>query len=189
MKLVEVEDRAAWREWLEENHNRENEIWLVFFKKGTGKESIHYDESVEEALCYGWIDSIIKKLDDSKYVRKFTPRKEKSKWSVLNINRAQRMIKEGLMTNYGLRLVEAAKKSGSWDNPTQKPVMDFTIHPEFEAALEANTKALETFNSLAPTYQKQFLGWIEVAKREATRVKRIQESITLLEQGKKLGLR
>jgi uncharacterized protein YdeI (YjbR/CyaY-like superfamily) len=189
MKLVEVENRNAWRDWLAENHNKETEIWLVFYKKGTGKESVHYEDAVEEALCFGWIDSIIKKIDEKKYVRKFTPRNEDSKWSQLNIKRVEKMIKVGLMTDQGLKLVQAAKENGSWANPTQRPKLEFTILPEFEAALNNNTKARETFDALAPTYQKQYLGWIEVAKREETRKKRILESIRYLERGEKLGLK
>jgi len=189
MKLVYVKDRAAWREWLHKNYNQEQEIWLVFQKKGTGRTSVNYGDAVEEALCFGWIDSIIKKLDDKQYVRKFTPRKSNSKWSALNINRAEKMMEEGLMTEHGLRLIEVAKEIGSWDNPVQKPVLKFIIQPEFEAALNENETARKTFDTLAPTYQKQYIGWIEVAKRDVTRIKRIQESIRLLSQGKKLGLK
>jgi len=189
MKLVYVKDRAEWRAWLEANHHRETEIWLVYNKKGTGKASIPYNDSVEEALCFGWIDSIIKKLDESQYVRKFTPRKADSQWSSLNIRRVEKMVAAGLMTPHGMRLVEAAKASGRWEKPVDKPQLDFEPHPAFETALKQNPKARETFENLAPTYQKQYLGWIEVARREDTRQKRIKESIHLLEQGKKLGLR
>jgi len=189
MKLVNVKDRAEWRKWLSANHDREKEIWLVFNKKEPGLESIPYGDSVEEALCFGWVDSLIKKLDETQYVRKFTPRKKNSKWSVLNINRVEKMISVGLMTPIGMRLVDAAKESGSWENPTPKPKLAFKLTPEFENALNQNSKAKETFKNLSPTYQKQYLGWIEVAKRDTTREKRIFESIRLLEQGKKLGLK
>ena len=108
---------------------------------------------------------------------------------MLNINRAEKMMEGGLMTEHGLRLIEAAKDSGEWNNPVQKPVLEYKIHPAFEAALNENKAARKTFDDLAPTYQKQYIGWIEVAKREATRVKRILESIQLLEKGKKLGLK
>lgn len=189
MKKVYLTNRAEWRAWLAANHDKETEIWLVYNKVGSGVESIPYGESVEEALCYGWIDSIIKKLDETQYVRKFTPRKENSKWSASNIKRVEKMIQAGLMTEYGMRLVKAAKVSGRWEMPVQKPNLEFAIHPEFAEALRGNKKARETFDGLAPTFQKQYLGWIEVAKRETTRHKRIAESIRLLEQGKKLGLK
>lgn len=189
MKTVEAKDRAEWRAWLAEHHDKEAEIWLVYYKKGTGVASIDYESSVEEALCYGWVDSLIKKIDDRKYARKFTPRKDDSKWSPSNIKRVKKLIKEGLMTEFGLQKVEAAKQSGKWDEPVQSPALGFEMHPEFVEALKKNEKAKETFDNLAPTYQKQYLGWIEVAKRQETRQKRIQESIRLLERGERLGLK
>ena len=109
MKKIYVKNRTEWRTWLEANHDNVKEIWLVFNKKETGLASIPYGEAVEEALCFGWIDSIIKKLDESQYVRKFTPRKANSKWSVSNIQRVEKMIQAGLMTPHGMGLVEAAK--------------------------------------------------------------------------------
>jgi uncharacterized protein YdeI (YjbR/CyaY-like superfamily) len=189
MEKLEVASRDEWRVWLAANHAKKKVIWLVFNKKGTGIPSISYDAAVEEALCFGWIDSIIKKLNDAQFVRKFTPRTEKSNWSALNIKRAEKMIRSGLMTAHGLRLIEAAKANGKWDKPVQKPTLTFILHPEFEEALRCNKVAKCTFDNLSPTYQKQYIGWIQIAKRETTRRKRIQESIRLLEQGKKLGLR
>ena len=103
MKTVEVKDRAAWRAWLAANHDQEDEVWLVYCKEHTGRKSPEYGATVEEALCYGWIDSIIKKLDDERYVRKFTPRKETSRWSPSNIVRVEKLTKEGLMTEHGLK--------------------------------------------------------------------------------------
>ena len=189
MKKLLFFQRDDWRAWLNANHHLENEVWLVYNKKGTGKRSIPYADSVEEALCYGWIDSIIKKIDEAQYVRKFTPRGENSNWSALNIRRVEKMIREGLMTEHGMRLVEAAKANGKWDKPVGKPTIEYRIHPEFSEALQQNKLAKETFNTLAPTYQKQYIGWIQIAKRESTRKKRIDESIRLLEQGGKLGLK
>ena len=189
MKTVEAKNRAEWRAWLASNHDKEIEVWLVYYKKGTGVASIDYESSVEEALCYGWVDSIIKKLDETKYARKFTPRKDDSKWSPSNKRRVENLIQEGLMTEYGLQKVEAAKQSGQWDAPDQRPKLTFEISTEFAEALSKNMKARETFETLAPTYQKQYLGWIEVAKRPETREKRIKESIELLTAGKKLGLK
>lgn len=189
MEKLELTTREAWRAWLSENHGIKKEIWLVYNKKGSGKPSIAYNASVEEALCFGWIDSIIKKLDQNQYVRKFTPRKEVSNWSASNIKRVEKMIRAGLMTEYGLRLVEAAKASGKWDEPGRKPTLEYHIHPDFEEALRQNPSARDFFEKLAPTYQKQFIGWIQVARQDATRRKRIEESIQLLTKGEKLGLR
>jgi len=189
MKTVDVKNRADWRAWLAAHHDKETEIWLIYHKKETGVASIDYESSVEEALCYGWVDSIIKKIDEMKYARKFTPRKDDSKWSPSNIKRVKKLLKEGLMTEHGLQKMEAAKRSGKWDDPVQRPELSFEIQPEFAQALKNNKQAKETFENLALTYQKQYLGWIEVAKRPETRHKRIEESVRLLAEGKKLRLK
>ena len=189
MKTVIVKNRAEWRAWLAANHDKETEVWLIYYKKKTGKTSVEYGASVEEALCYGWVDSIIKKLDDTKYARKFTPRKESSKWSPSNKKRVEQLFREGLMTEHGLQKVEAAKRIGNWDDPVQKPKLTFEMPAEFAEALRKDKRAQETFNKLAPTYQKQHLGWIEVATRQATTKKSSKESSQLLAEGKKLGLK
>lgn len=189
MNTLKAKDRSEWRAWLSANHNKEAALWLVYYKKTSGMASIGYDESVEEALCFGWVDSIIKKIDEQKYARKFTPRKASSKWSQSNINRVEKMIATGLMTGHGLELVDAAKRSGSWDNPVSAPKLSFDLPREFAQALDQNTKAKETFDNLAKTYKKQYIGWISTAKRTETREKRIRESIELLKRGQKLGLR
>ena len=189
MKEIYLTTRAKWRKWLSDNHDKEKEgIWLVFYRKETGKPSLEYEDSVEEALCFGWVDSIIKKIDDEKYCRKFTPRKPDSKWSQLNRKRVQKAIKEGRMTEHGLAIIEAAKKSGLWErNPTA--AINFDMPKEFVDAMKKNKKAKDFFDQLAPTYQKHYIAWVTTAKRPETRDKRIRESITLLEQGKKLGLK
>jgi uncharacterized protein YdeI (YjbR/CyaY-like superfamily) len=189
MKVLELKDRQAWREWLKANHDREDEIWLIYYKKATGIPSLDYHDTLDEALCYGWVDSLIKKIDEQKYARKFTPRRKDSKWSLVNKKRAEQLIRDRLMTEHGLVRVEAARKSGSWDAPVEKPMLDFSMPDEFAQALRNNPRAEETFNNLAPSYQKQYLGWIITAKRAQTLQKRIKESIRLLSEGKKLGLR
>ncbi len=188
MLEVYVATRAEWREWLAKNHDQHAAIWLVFYKKDSQKPSLNYDESVEEALCFGWIDSIIKKLDDERYARKFTPRKPDSRWSESNKERVGRLIAQGKMTDVGLALIAAAKTSGLWDAP-DRPNISLEVPDEFEQALSANAKARAFFNTLAPSYRKQYLGWIQVAKRPETRAKRVRESIALLEKGEKLGMR
>ncbi len=189
MKTVEVKNRAEWRAWLSANHDKETEVWLIYYKKETGIAFVDYEASVEEALCYGWVDSIIKKLDETKYARKFTPRKDDSKWSPSNKKRVEKLIREGLMTEHGMQKVEAAKRSGRWDNPAHKPGLTFEMHPEFDKTLKDNKKAKETFDKLAPTYQKQYLGWIEVAKRPETREKRIQRIDSLVGSREKTGVK
>ena len=188
MKQVHVSTRGQWRNWLVEHHNREaNGIWLVFYKKVTGRPSLEYDESVEEALCFGWIDSIIKRINDEKYCRKFTPRKDGSQWSNTNKKRVAKMIKEGRMTEAGWVKVEAAKSSGSWELDP-RPIIT-GVPRDLSGALARNRKAKDCFEQLAPTYQKQFIGWIVTAKRPETRAKRLKESLALLTKGKKLGLK
>jgi len=189
MKQVYVKTRDEWRKWLSENHDKETSgIWLVFYKKGTHKPTLDYNEAVEEALCFGWIDSIIKRVDDERYVRKFTPRKPDSRWSALNKKRAAKVIKENRMTRHGLALIKAAKASGLWDQDN-RPHISFEIPEALKKALRKNKKAKAFFDQLAPTDQKHFIGWIEVAKRQETIDKRVEESIKLLSQEKKLGLK
>lgn len=189
MKTIEVKDRKEWRAWLAENHDREYEIWVIYYKKATGIPSIEYGDSLDEALCYGWVDSLIRRVDEQKYARKFTPRRDDSKWSLANKRRVEQLMRKGLMTEHGLKKVEAAKRSGSWDVPVQRPKMDFEMPAEFSEALRDNPEAEKAFNNLAPSHQKQYLAWIITAKRPETRKKRIAESIQLLSEGRKLGLR
>jgi uncharacterized protein YdeI (YjbR/CyaY-like superfamily) len=189
MKQVYVRNRKEWRDWLLKNHNKEEKgIWLVFYKKDTEKPTLEYNDSVEEALCFGWIDSIVKKIDEEKYVRKFTPRNAKSLWSSSNKKRVKEMIKGGKMTRFGLAKVNAAEKSGLWDK-VDRPSINFDIPPELEKALKKNKKARDFFEKLAPSYQKQFIGWIKVAKQKETKEKRLKETIEKLTRGEKLGMK
>jgi uncharacterized protein YdeI (YjbR/CyaY-like superfamily) len=188
VKQLYLKTSDAWREWLQSNHDIENEVWLLFFKKETGEDTLGYESAVEEALCFGWIDSIIKKIDDRTYARKFTPRKDTSTWSEINKKRVARLIKNNRMTEFGLAIIETAKKNGHWEKP-DRPFVPSDIPDEFQAALDKNIKAKIHFSRLAPSYQKQYIGWIFVAKRPETRERRIGESIDLLEKGEKLGLK
>ncbi len=189
MQTLELPDRTAWRAWLAEHHNRETEIWLVFHKKSAGIPSIAYGDALDEALCYGWVDSLIKTLDEHRYARKFTPRKDNSTWSLVNKQRAEALIRDGLMTEHGLRKIEAAKRTGKWDTPTQRPQLQLGMPTEFAEALHAHPQAEATFNALPPSQQKPYLTWILTARRPETRAKRIAESIQQLSEGKALGLR
>ena len=188
MKQLYVTNRDEWREWLSENHAAEAGIWLIFYKKKASRPTIAYEAAVEEAICFGWIDSIIKKIDAVRYARKFTPRLDKSKWSLLNKKRADKMIKQGRMMEVGLAKIKAAKKTGLWDKDL-RPRISLDIPPEFAKALARNKKAKGNFDKLAPSYRKHYIGWIVIAKRPETKKRRIDESIALLEKGKKLGLK
>jgi uncharacterized protein YdeI (YjbR/CyaY-like superfamily) len=173
---------------LVENHDRQRGTWLVFHRKSTGRPALEYEESVEEALCFGWIDSLIKRIDDDSYCRKFTPREDGSGWSKANKKRVEKIVREGRMTAFGLAKVEAAKRSGRWEtNP--RPVVSLDVPKDLSGALARNRTAKAFFERLAPTYQKHFIGWIVTAKRPETRVKRLKESLALLEKREKLGLK
>ncbi len=185
---IHVTSKHGWRAWLQKNHDAKKEVWLVFYKKQTGKSDISYDEAVEEALCFGWIDSIIKKIDDEKFVRKFTPRKPSSQWSESNKRRASKMINEGKMTEAGLALISQAKSRGIWQKRS-RPQKEFTIPSYVEIALKSNEKALENFRKLAKSYKKQYVGWVDSAKKEETRKRRLAEVISLLEKNEKLGMK
>ena len=188
MEELYIDSLADWHAWLQENHHSSNGIWLVLYKKESGKPSLSYEASIEEALCFGWIDSIIRKIDEERYVRKFTPRKDDSKWSDLNKKRVEKLTREKRMTAAGMEKVDIAKQNDQWGQPDQ-PRIQFEIVPEFQAALEQHPNSLEFFNTLTKSDQKQFITWIAIAKRSETRVKRIKESIELLEKSQKLGLR
>jgi len=183
-----VTSRDDWRAWLRRNHDKEKQVWVIYYKKHTGKPSIPYDDSVEEALCFGWVDSIIRRIDDEKFARKFTPRKAKSRWSEANKKRARKMMKEGKMTDAGLGKIREAEKSGEWSR-TSPVRRELVIPPYVKAALARSKKALGNFNNLAKSYKRQYVGWITSAKREETRKRRLAEVIRLLEKNEKLGMK
>ena len=179
---LEIQNRRQWRRWLEENHAASPGVWLVFYKEHTSVPSMPYEDAVREALCFGWIDSLVKRLDDDRYARKFTPRKAASKWSEINRKRWAELEAAGLLTAAGL----AAAPTGNTYAP--HPVIP-NLPAYIAKALKANTKAWSFFQDLAPTYRRHFVVWIHSAKRTETREKRIRESIALLGAGKKLGLK
>ncbi|MFC2095038.1 YdeI family protein [Candidatus Bipolaricaulota bacterium] len=190
MNTVRVETRDAWRAWLSNNHSSETEIWFVFYRKHTGVPNVPYGEAVEEALCFGWIDSLVKRIDDERYAQKFTPRCSGSVWSESNKKRATAMMDERRMTDAGLFFVDEAKASGEWDRKRSRPSMPTDELPEeLSAALESHSEAARTYHALAPTYQKQYILWIATAKRAETRRRRTSEAIEKLERGERLGLK
>lgn len=185
--------KAAFRSWLEENHNQCPGIWILFYKKPVNIEGIKYDEALDEALCFGWIDSLVRKLDDEVYVRKFTPRKNTSKWSELNKTKVTNLLKEGRMTEAGLKKIDIYLKTGrvDWENKTSEEAKTSECEiPDFiREAFTQNEPALSHFNQLAASYQRNFIGWITEAKREDTIRKRLMESVALLKENKKLGMK
>jgi len=188
VEQLRLSNRNEWRAWLERNCATKKEVWLIYYKKHAGKPSIPYEDSVEEAVCFGWIDGIIKRIDGDRCARKFISRRSGSRWSESNKKRAERMISEGRMTEAGLAKVEEAKKTGEWFKSNVIP-KNLTIPAFIEEALAKNKKANENFNRLAESYKKLYVRWISNAKREETRLRRLEEAIDLLEQNKKLGLK
>lgn len=184
-----VPGRREWREWLEKHHETEKEIWLIYYKKHTGKPRVPYDDAVEEALCYGWIDSIVKRIDDERYAQKFTPRTNTAKWSELNIKRIKQLIKDGKMTEAGMAKIDKGVLEGTIKPVTKPFPNELTIPPEIETALSADPTVWKNFNALAPSHKKNYIGWISSAKREETRQRRLKEAMELLAQNKKLGLK
>jgi uncharacterized protein YdeI (YjbR/CyaY-like superfamily) len=168
MKTLYVEDRNQWRAWLEANSQQATEIWLVHYSKDSGRPSIAYEAAVEEAICFGWIDGKIKNLDQARYARVFTPRKPKSKWSRINIERAQNMIREGKMTAAGSKL---------FDPRNQTPALPTKLPASLEEQFRKQKKAWESFTHFPPSYQRMTIGWVASAKQEATRLRRLQKLI------------
>jgi uncharacterized protein YdeI (YjbR/CyaY-like superfamily) len=179
---VEVRTRRQWRAWLAKHHAASPGVWLVFYKAHTGVKSILYEDTVREALCFGWIDSLVKRLDDDRYVVKITPRKPTSKWSDINRRRWAELKTAGLLTPAGLAATPT--------NNTYAPRPAIPELPTYIAkALKAHSKAWEFFRELPPTCRRDFVVWVHTAKRPETRDKRIRESIRLLAAGRKLGLK
>jgi uncharacterized protein YdeI (YjbR/CyaY-like superfamily) len=174
---VEPVDRAAWRAWLTENHATSGSVWLVSWKAGRGQPRLAYRDAVEEALCFGWIDSLPRKLDDDRTMLLMSPRKKNSAWSALNKERALRMIATGQMTEAGQRVVDAARESGLWDK--LEAVDQLVIPPDLEAALSAIPTALANFQAFPRSTRRGILEWILQAKRPETRVARISETARL----------
>jgi uncharacterized protein YdeI (YjbR/CyaY-like superfamily) len=177
--------RDAWRAWLEKNHATAKEAWLLHYKKHTGKPGLSLEEAVEEALCFGWIDNVLKPIDEEKYALRYSPRKQGSVWSETNKRRARKLIKQGRMTEAGIAQVKEAKANGQWRAATLRE--DTTNIPDdLRQALKANSQACRGFDRLAPSHKKQYIHWITSAKTDTTRQRRIQETVRLVAEDKEL---
>jgi uncharacterized protein YdeI (YjbR/CyaY-like superfamily) len=178
LKRVQPKSRSAWRAWLEKHHDSSPGVWLVFAKKHTGLPTVGYEEAVEEALCFGWIDSLLKSIDTRFHMQMFTPRKAKSAWSATNKARLAKLMKAGLMAPAGLAAVELAKKSGAWS--TYADVDKMTIPPDLQRALDANPDAKKHWPTYTPSAQRSFLHMVNNAKRPETREKYVRRVIDLV---------
>jgi uncharacterized protein YdeI (YjbR/CyaY-like superfamily) len=176
-------DRAAWRGWLEAHHQTEKGVWLVYYKKDSGMPSIAYPDMVKECLCFGWIDSRVNKLDETRYLQLITPRKPKSVWSKINKGYVEELERENLLAPAGLRAIEIAKDNGSWSSLDE--VEALTIPDDLAAALAANPAAQATFVTYSPSTLKLALTRLAAAKRPETRQKRLTELMGLATEGKK----
>jgi uncharacterized protein YdeI (YjbR/CyaY-like superfamily) len=179
-------NRAAWRAWLEKNHARADEVWLVFYRKGTGKASVDYAASVEEALCFGWIDGLKKRVDAERYMHRFTPRRRGSRWSATNIARVERLGAAGLVTQAGLAVFEP---ENTYDPALSERAGPVRLPPELERALRKNRNAWRNFLALAPSYRRDYVLWLANAKRPETKRKRLAEALERLERNEKLGMK
>lgn len=182
-ELHYFKNQAEWRLWLHENHSKSKGVYLVFYKVNSEFESMRWEEAVQVAICYGWIDSTVRKIDDHKRKQMFTPRKDKSVWSKLNKTYIEKLLKENLIHESGLAKIEIAKQNGSWISLDD--VEDLKMPKDLEIAFEKNSIAFENYKNFSPSYRKSYLYWLNQAKREATREIRIIEIIRLCEQNLK----
>lgn len=179
-KTLYVTSREEWRAWLTTHYQSETEVWLIFYKKHTGRPRISYDHAVEEALCFGWIDSIVKSMDAEKFAQKFTPRRDGSRWSELNRQRLHKLIREGRMTEAGLAKVDPVTLG---EELHAKPsAADTDVPHVVKLALMANAKAWRNFRSLTASRRRAYIRLIMDAKTEETRERRVRQAISLLEQ-------
>lgn len=170
MKTLYVKNRAEWRSWLRRNANISDEVWLLYYKKDSGKPRVAYDHAVEEALCFGWIDSTVRRIDEARYAQRFTPRKPQSRWSPSNIQRAKKLIAEGMMTPAGLQAFSSRARRETPPMPTRLP-------RDLAHRFRMQSEAWEHFQRFPPGYRRITIEWVASAKKEETRLKRLQQLI------------
>ena len=174
---------TAWRNWLHDNHTSSAGVYLILYKVSSPTQSMRWEEAVKVALCYGWIDSTVKRLDHEKRQQYFTPRKHKSVWSKLNKTYIKELTSNKLMHASGKAIIKIAKRNGSWD--ALNDVDNEVISPLLQKAFDANPIAYENYKNFAPSYRRGYLYWLYAAKRETTQQKRITEIIRLCNSNKK----
>ena len=179
---LEVRSRAEWRRWLERNHASSTGVWMVFYKAHTGKTPITYDAAVEEALCFGWIDSTTNKLDSDRYLQRFSPRRRGSRWSESNLVRVRHLIAAGLMTPAGTAHLEGAES-----RPALSPTVSDAVGKDVKQAVAKNRKAADHFTRLPPGYLRTTMRWINSAKKPETRERRIAEFVAVTARGERVG--
>jgi uncharacterized protein YdeI (YjbR/CyaY-like superfamily) len=185
LPLLEPSNREEWHSWLEVHHATAPGVWLAVGKKGNTVTSLTYEDAVQEALAFGWIDSVVRRLDESRYQQVYTPRRPGSIWARSNKQRVERLTAEGRMAPAGLAVVEAAIADGSWYSLDDAEAL--VVPEDLRAALAAEPSAAENFSALAPSMRKQLLHWISQAKRPETRSRRIRETVESAKSGRLPG--
>lgn len=175
-----AKDRATWRKWLEKHHAKATGVWLVYYKKGSGKTRVAYPDAVKEALCFGWIDTTSRPIDEERYKQLFVPRKAKSNWSKLNKSYVEQLVNEGLMTPAGMERVTIAKENGSWIKGDH--VEEDVIPADLEKAMKKSKTASAYYEGLSKTNRFYLLHWMSTAKKEETRKARIAEIMEALKE-------
>jgi uncharacterized protein YdeI (YjbR/CyaY-like superfamily) len=186
-EVLYMKDQAGWRSWLRRNHRRKRTIWLVFYRKHAGRQGVAYGEALDEALCFGWIDSLVRRVDDESYLRKFTRRNPGSSWSRRNTRRVRELVRNGRMTRAGLATFKPGNITRTLPGPGQakRLVIPRTVSRD----LFAQKLVRDRFKTLAPSYRRLYIRWILDAKKEETRRRRIAEVVQVVRTGKKLGLK
>lgn len=179
LNTFHAKTRQEWREWLAENHQSEKSVWLIIYKKESKIPSVYYPEAVDEALCFGWIDSKINKRDKDSYYQFFAKRNPKSNWSKVNKEKIEKLTEQNLMTTAGLAMVEIAKKTGTWT--ALDDVEKISIPEDLQVLFDKNETALKNWNLFPRSSKRGILEWILNAKRAETRQKRIEETVRLAE--------
>lgn len=178
-----AKSKAAWRSWLQENHAGSSAVWLIIYRKESKIPSVYYNEAVDEALCFGWIDSTPNKRNDESYYQFFAKRNPKSNWSKVNKDKVGKLIKEGRMTTAGLVAIETAKQNGTWD--ALNKVDEIVLPDDLKKLFDTNKTAFANWEQFARSSRRGILEWIHNAKRPETRQKRIEETVALAEKNLK----
>jgi uncharacterized protein YdeI (YjbR/CyaY-like superfamily) len=180
VQTFHAKSRKEWRNWLEKNHSSEKSVWLIIYKKESKISSVYYPEAVDEALCFGWIDSKPNKRDENSYYQFFSKRNPKSNWSKVNKEKIAKLIEKGLMHSAGLEMIEIAKKNGTW---TALDIVEQLIVPnDLQELFSKNKQAFENWENFPPSSKRGILEWILNAKKAETRLKRIVETVSLAEK-------
>ena len=185
VKTFYAKTQKEWRNWLEKNHRSEKAVWLIFYKKGSGTQSTNYAETLEDALCFGWIDSKANKRDDESYYQYFAKRKPESNWSKVNKEKVAKLIEKGLMAAAGFESIDIAKRNGTWSALDE--VEELIIPSDLQLLFDNNKRAFENWENFPRSVKRGILEWILNAKRPETRQKRTAETVELAEKNIKVN--